>query len=143
MKYKFDNTITFEDYTALREAVGWRKISKRQFELGLKNAHYIAVVKNDNNRGIGIIKGLGDGGYYWLLSDLIVHPDYQGLGFGRKLVEGFLKHVDVSAEKGENLHITLASSKGKEPFYEKFGFKTRPFAEGIQGAGMSMNYEKI
>jgi len=141
MNYTVDDTIDYGDYRELRAAVGFREVSERQYELGLKNSRYISVIK-DNGKAVGIIKGLGDGGYYWFLTELIVHPDYQGQGLGRRLVEGFLKCVDESAQKGESLHITLASSKGKEAFYEKFGFKRRPFAEGIQGAGMSMNYEK-
>jgi len=141
MDYTVDNTIGYGDYRKLRAAVGFREVSRRQYELGLKNSRYISVIK-DGGKAVGIIKGLGDGGYYWFLTELIVHPDYQGRGLGRRLVEGFLKFVDDSAEIGESIHITLASSRGKEPFYEKFGFKTRPFPEGIQGAGMSMNYAK-
>lgn len=141
MDYTVDNTLAYDDYRDLRAAVGFREVSERQYKLGLKNSRYISVIK-DGGKAVGIIKGLGDGGYYWFLTELIVHPDYQGRGLGRRLVEGFLKCVDESAQKGESLHITLASSRGKEAFYEKFGFKTRPFSEGIQGAGMSMNYEK-
>ncbi|MCL2107743.1 MAG: GNAT family N-acetyltransferase [Oscillospiraceae bacterium] len=141
MNLTYEKTITYEDYKALRDAVKWKNVSERQFEAGLKNALYISIIK-DNDRAVGLIKGLGDGGYYWLLAELIVHPDYQGHGFGKALVEGFLKHVDGLAVAGESLHITTASAKGKESFYEKFGFKIRPFPEGIQGAGMTLLYEK-
>jgi len=141
MNYKFDNTITYMDYKALRAAVSWREVSERQFNLGLKNSRYISVIK-DNGNAIGLIKGLGDGGYYWILTELIVHPDYQGQGLGRILVEGFLEYVDNSAVKGENLYIALQSAKGKESFYERFGFKLRPCNEGISGAGMSLHYVK-
>ncbi|MCL1869245.1 MAG: GNAT family N-acetyltransferase [Promicromonosporaceae bacterium] len=140
MNYTINNTISYKDYCALREAVNWRKVSERQFESGLKHSHYIAVLK-ENDTAIGLIKAVGDMGYYWVLADLIVHPDYQGQGLGRKLVEGFLQFADDSLEKGENVFISLLSAKGKESFYEKFGFKTRPYGD-MYGAGMSIHYEK-
>ena len=140
MQYTIDNTISYKDYCALRTAVNWREVSERQYELGLKNSHYIAVLK-ENDKAIGLIKAVGDMGYYWILADLIVHPDYQGQGLGRKLIEGFLKFVDDSLEKGESVFISLLSAKGKEAFYEKFGFKTRPYGD-MYGAGMSIHYCK-
>ena len=141
MNLTYENNISYEDYKALRAAVGWRQVSERQYEIGLKSTHYLSVVK-DNDRAVGMIKGLGDGGYYWFLSDLVVHPDYQGHGIGKKLVEDFLKYVDNEMRSCENYVIHLASSKGKEAFYEKFGFSTRPFGN-MYGSGMSMFKEKL
>jgi len=140
MKYQLDNKISYEDYNALRTAVKWKEISKRQYEAGLKNTHYTAVIK-DKGTAVGLAKALGDMGYYFLLVDVIVHPDYQGQGLGRVLIENFLKFVDDSAVSGENVFISLLSAKGKEAFYEKFGFKTRPYGERY-GAGMSIHYTK-
>ncbi|MDR2531630.1 MAG: GNAT family N-acetyltransferase [Oscillospiraceae bacterium] len=141
MNCEFDNKITYTDYRNLRAAVGWRAVSERQFEAGLKNTHYILVIKVDN-KAVGLIKALGDMGYYWLMVDVIVHPDYQGQGLGRELVGKFLQFVDYSTMSGENIHIALLSAKGKESFYEKFGFKTRPYGDDLIGAGMSLFYTK-
>ena len=140
MKLTYENDISYEDYKLLRAAVGWREVSERQYKAALKYTPYLAVIK-DNGSAIGMLKGLGDNGYYWLLSDLIIHPDFQGLGLGRKLVEDFLIYVENQMQIGEKYVIHLASSKGKEAFYEKFGFKSRPF--DTFGAGMSLFKEKI
>lgn len=141
MNITFENNISYEDYKTLRELVGWRKVSERQFEIGMQNAKYLSVIKFDGT-AIGMLKGLGDGGYYWFLSDLIVHPDYQGRGLGKKLVEDYLSYVEEQMQSCENYVIHLASSKGKENFYEKFGFSTRPFGN-MYGAGMSIFKEKL
>ncbi|MCL2078056.1 MAG: GNAT family N-acetyltransferase [Oscillospiraceae bacterium] len=140
MDYTFDNTISYEDYKALRVSAGWQSVSERQFELGLKNLRYFAAAKH-NGKAVGMIKGLGDNGYYWIITDLIILPEYQSQGLGKKLVGDFLEYVDNSVVKGENVSVFLFSVKGKELFYEKFGFKTRPFGD-IYGAGMSIHYEK-
>ena len=139
MNLTYEKNITYEDYKQLRAAVNFREVSERQYKIGIKNTNYISVIKKDG-KAIGMIKGLGDGGYYWFLSDLIVHPDYQGQGLGKKLIEDFLLYVENQTEPGEKYAIHLASSKGKEKFYEKFGFKIRPFES--YGAGMSRFYEK-
>ncbi|MCL2638082.1 MAG: GNAT family N-acetyltransferase [Oscillospiraceae bacterium] len=139
MNYKFENQISYTDYKALRDSVGWREVSERQFNISVKHTHFMVAVKADE-KIIGMGKVIGDGGYYWNISDLIVLPEYQGKGLGREINERLLKFIDDSAMNGEYVAVHLASAKGKEPFYEKFGFKTRPFDN--YGAGMSLVYIK-
>ena len=64
----------------------------------------------------------------------IVDPDYQGQGIGRTLVEAVIKRIKDDSKPGYKVKLNLNSAKGKEPFYEKFGFKIRPNEEA--GAGM-------
>ncbi|MCL2696474.1 MAG: GNAT family N-acetyltransferase [Oscillospiraceae bacterium] len=139
MKYTYDNKISYADYKALRDSVGWREVSERQFDIGVKNTQYTVVAK-ENGKTIAMGKAIGDGGYYWNISDLVVLPEHQGKGLGREINERLLKLINDSAESGEYVVIHLASAKGKEPFYEKFGFKPRPFDN--YGAGMSLVYIK-
>ncbi|KAF2472814.1 uncharacterized protein BDR25DRAFT_283354 [Lindgomyces ingoldianus] len=80
----------------------------------------------------------------WYLSLLAVHPDWQGHGFGRELVEWGLQQ----AEK-ENVHASVMSSDGKENFYLKCGFEEivgnategegNPLA-GIRGGAILFRY---
>ena len=74
------------------------------------------------------------GGYVAFLSDVIVDPDYQGQGIGRTLVEAVIKRIKDDIKPGYKVKLNLNSAKGKEPFYEKFGFKIRPNEDA--GAGM-------
>jgi predicted N-acetyltransferase YhbS len=53
----------------------------------------------------------------WYLDFLAVHPDFQGRGFGRELVQW---GVDVAA--GEGVGASVISALGKERFYGRFGF---------------------
>ena len=69
-----------------------------------------------------------------MLSDVIVDSAYQGQGIGRKLVESCIIKLKKDMKPGYKVKITLNSAKGKEAFYEKFGFKVRPNEDA--GAGM-------
>jgi len=135
--YTIDNTIDYADYRAIRAAVGFREVSERQFELALKNSRYIAVAK-DGGKSVGLIKAAGDDGFYWVIADLAILPEYQGQGLGRRLLDGFLDYAKSQARIGENVFISLLAASGKESFYEKFGFKTRPYDS--YGAGMSLHF---
>ena len=77
---------------------------------------------------------LWDGGYIAFLSDVIVDAEFQGQGIGRKLVEACLNKLKSDMKPGYKVKITLNSARGKEPFYEKFGFSVRPNDDA--GAGM-------
>lgn len=136
---EFDNTLTFEEYKELREIVKWTAYSQRQYEAAVKNSLYLTVLREDG-RCIGMSRAIGDGGYSVLLADVIVHPDYQGRGLGRMMLEKFMKFVDSMTLPGETTMITLVASKGKEEFYEKFGFIKRP--DDTYGCGMTQWYKK-
>ena len=48
--------------------------------------------------------------------------------------EAVIKRIKDDMKPGYKVKLNLNSAKGKEPFYEKFGFKVRPNEEA--GAGM-------
>jgi predicted N-acetyltransferase YhbS len=60
------------------------------------------------------------------LADVIVKPDYQGKGIGKHLVSECIGYVDSQLKDGWKIKIVIVSAKGKENFYEQFGFVTRP-----------------
>ncbi|KAF2689936.1 acyl-CoA N-acyltransferase [Lentithecium fluviatile CBS 122367] len=59
----------------------------------------------------------GDRAESWYLEWLAVHPDHQGKGIGQKLAQWGL---DRAQEEG--VWASVASTRGKEPFYQKCGF---------------------
>jgi len=126
--YTIDNTISYGEYRAIWAVVGFREVSERQFELAFKNG----------GKPVGLIKAVGDDGFYWVIADLAILPEYQGQGLGRRLLEGFLYYAKSQSQIGENVFISLIAASGKESFYEKFGFKTRPYDS--YGTGMSLHF---
>lgn len=122
---QYGTFITPEEYMALRKMVGWVQFPLEQAQACIDKAYMILCVR-DGEKAIGVVRLLWDGGYIAFLSDVIVDPNYQGQGIGRKLVEASIQKLKEGMKPGYKVKLTLNSAKGKEPFYEKFGFRVRP-----------------
>lgn len=83
---QYTDHITAEEYLKLRELVGWCLFPAEEAQAGIDNA-YTVLCARDSERAVGVMRLLWDGGYIAMLSDVIVDPEYQGQGIGRKLVE--------------------------------------------------------
>ena len=134
----YTNTLAIEDYTMFRKIVGWQELSERQIEISLKNSTSL-IVAMDGTKPIGMARTITDGGYFVLLVDVIVLPEYQKTGIGRELMTRLMTGINENINENETVCVSLMAATGKEEFYEKFGFTKRPNAE--QGAGM-MQYIK-
>jgi predicted N-acetyltransferase YhbS len=77
---------------------------------------------------------VGDHSFIYFVVDVIVLPEYQNQGIGTKLMERIMSYLKGNVQ--EYSYITLMSAKGKEAFYEKFGFFKRPTGE--YGYGMML-----
>ena len=125
--------ITPQEYMELRRKVGWRKLPLEQAKNGIDNAYMVLCAKDDE-KAVGVMRLLWDGGYIAFLADVIVDPEYQGQGIGRKLVESCISRVKNDMKPGYQVKMNLMSVKGKESFYKKLGFEERP--NDILGSGM-------
>ena len=122
---RYTDNITPEEYMELRKKVGWMQFPLEEAKNCIENAYMVICVR-DEDRAIGVVRLLWDGGYVAFLSDVLVDPAYQGQGIGRKLVETVIQRIRSEMKPGYKVKLTLNSSKGKEPFYAKFGFRERP-----------------
>ncbi len=131
MEYK-ENILCYEDYCALRESVGWQLFSKKQTQKALANSLYTVTAVEDCQT-VGMGRLLGDGMYY-MIADIVVQPDYQKQGIGSKIINKLIEYVDRETPVGGRSSIQLIAEKGKEPFYEKLGFRLIPHE--FCGSGM-------
>lgn len=108
-------------------AVDWDELSElyRLAPLGEKSPQDLATVFSASKfkclvyaKGIlvGAGRALADGADCSYICDVAVHPQYQGLRLGRKIIE---KLVAFSAGHKK---IILYANPGKEGFYRKLGF---------------------
>lgn len=123
MFYK-ENSLQYEDYFNLRQCIGWDNLSQEQTIRALKNSLY-DIIAIDNERVIGMGRLIGDGLYY-IIVDVIVIPEYQGKRIGSELIKRILDYAYNQTPSGSRASIQLISESGKEPFYEKMGFKKIP-----------------
>lgn len=135
MDLQYTDEMTGEEYNELRTSVGWRPITEGQAKRGLEHTTFLAAVR-DNGKIVAMGRMLFDFGYTAYLGDVIVHPEYQGQGIGKQIVESLIGRTMDSAFEGEPVMFILVAAKDKESFYEKMGFQRRP--NDFSGAGMSM-----
>ena len=129
------NNLSVKDYCDLRTSVGWPFISDDQAQSGLDNSDFI-ISCVDEVKTVGCARIFWDKGYIAYLADVIVNPEYQGQGIGKKMVQECIKYIDNQLKESWRIKIVIVASKGKEAFYEKLGFKARP--NDNDGPGMDM-----
>ena len=132
MDITITNTISPEEYLGLRQAVGWSVFPREQAESGLQNSHVICF--RDKEKAIALGRVIWDHGYSILISDVIVAPEYQGKGLGRKLMEEIMAYIRSLLKPGYRIMISLMAAENKQGFYKKFGFIERP--SELFGPGM-------
>jgi N-acetylglutamate synthase-like GNAT family acetyltransferase len=82
-------------------------------------AHSNPVVSAwDGKNLIGFARATSDGIYRATLWDVVIHPHYQGIGLGRKLVATALAHPHLNRVERVYLMTTQEQS-----FYERIGFQ--------------------
>ena len=127
------NTLTAKEWAYLRASVSWSIHSEKDFLIAIKNSVLTISVYYDNKL-VGMARIMGDNKLSFFIQDVIVLPDFQNMGIGTLIVNSLLNYIYSHA--APHAVVNLMASKGKESFYEKFGFTKR---NGIQkGFGMEL-----
>ena len=99
-------------------AAFWAR-DRRLEDLAIALQHSNPVISAwDGDRLIGFARAISDGIYRATIWDVVIHPDYQGAGLGRKLVETVLSHPHVN--RVERVYLMTTD---RQSFYEKIGFE--------------------
>ena len=128
-----EKTPSVEEFNYLTNFVGWGTRENLIVEEALKNTLYSLCVYDDDKL-IGYGRIIGDKTIFLYLQDIMVIPEYQNKHIGTGIIENLLKQIKEYKKINPNIRTYLGASKGKEHFYEKFGFISRPNED--LGAGM-------
>lgn len=126
-------TPTPDEYNYLTNSVGWGIRDNKIVQEALNNTLYSLCVYDDNNL-IGYGRIIGDKTIFLYIQDIIVIPEYQNKHIGTGIMNNLLEQIKLYKKINPNIRTYLGASKGKESFYEKFGFVARP--NDKLGAGM-------
>ncbi len=113
---------TVEEYQKLREAVEWENVGPEATEIALNNSLF-SVCVIFKNEVIGCGRVIGDGGIYFYIQDIIVLPEFQGKGIGKRIMNAVMNYLKEHALP--YAFIGLMAAKGVSKFYEKYGFAER------------------
>jgi len=116
-------TPTTAEYNELREEVGWGSVSPAVAAAGLART-LCGVMARQGDRLVGMARLVGDGAIYLYVQDMIVHPEFQGRGVGRRLIQEL--HAWVAAHCTEEATVALMAAPGAQAFYERLGYEARP-----------------
>jgi ribosomal protein S18 acetylase RimI-like enzyme len=104
---------------------------RQDLQVAISNSNPV-VSAWDGDRLVGFSRGSSDGVYRATIWDVVVHPDYQGAGLGRKLVETIL--ADPMVAHVEKVYLMTTN---QQRFYEKIGFQIN------SSTTMVLNYQAI
>lgn len=129
----YEKIPTASEFNALSESVGWGSTDSKMVEEALQ-ASIVCVCVYDQEKIVGFGRLIGDRTMFLYIQDVMVLPDYQGQKLGTQIMERLLANVQELKKRNPEIRTYLGASKGKEKFYEKFGFLTREEAD--LGPGM-------
>ena len=106
----------------LLRSVGWdlRASEPASLETAIARTGEFATAW-DGERLIGTARSITDGGQNALIATVVVHPAYQGLGVGERLVH-------LLTDGRDTVRFSLTAASGLDTWYRKLGFIPDPHA---------------
>lgn len=136
MKYDIRHSFpTNSDFNKLFSSVGWGKRDDDKIDKHRAMSTFAVSIYADSVI-VGMARVVGDGSYYTVY-DVVVDSTFQGRGIGTLLMQEIVSWYKTIED--DDTYLYLGASLGKEDFYKRFGFKSRPF--GNIGAGMKYDVD--
>lgn len=118
-----------DEFVGLRDVAGLSENTLDAARRGLAGTCFSVCVR-DSNRLVGMGRVIGDGGCFYQVVDIAVHPDYQRRGIGLEIMTRLMEQLRENAPK--SAYVSLIADGGASKLYEKFGFEfTAPASVGM------------
>jgi GNAT superfamily N-acetyltransferase len=116
MKYIKNPKLKIEQLIELRESVGWD--SMEDYYKKVLGKTYFSLGCYVNERLVGFVDVLSDGITDAFIRDLMVNPEYQGKGIGKRLLS-----ITIEKLKEDGIYaINALFDEELKDFYKSFGF---------------------
>lgn len=112
---------TLDEYVGLRSRSGLSPVTEEQGAGALAHSWAFCHVR-DAATGEAVAMGrvLGDGGWYFHVTDMATLPEHQGRGLGRRVLTRLLARIEEAAPPGA--YVTLNADAPGRRLYESLGF---------------------
>lgn len=117
LSISLDDRIETDEVIALYRANDWSSADKpEQLLAALRNSHSLVTARVDG-RLVGLGNAISDGHLVVYYPHLLVHPEFQGQGVGRQM-------MDALQQRYAGLHMQMLTADGRAiSFYENLGFR--------------------
>lgn len=125
IKLQHDCLVLPNQIEELCHAVGWNSRPLDKLEKAIKQSFsYVCAwyIHDEKQKLIGFARAVSDSAFNAMLLDIVVHPDFQGQGIGKKVVNNLVEQLHQS----EVTDITLLAAPHMVDFYHKLGFVSQP-----------------
>jgi ribosomal protein S18 acetylase RimI-like enzyme len=122
-------TPSTEEYLHLRAVAGLSPFSEEAARKGLPGTVFAALVFYEG-AAVGMGRVIGDGGCFFQVVDIAVHPEHQERGLGKRIMQEIMDYLD--SELPASAYVSLIADVPANGLYEQFGFKeTAPRSLGM------------
>lgn len=110
-----------DEYRALRAVAGLSPKTHAQGVAAIAGTWFFCHVRERaTSTLVAMGRVIGDGGWYFHIADIATHPDHQGAGLGRTVLDTLTDHIRDTAPADP--YITLIADPPGRRLYEKAGF---------------------
>ena len=122
VEIRVGHDVQFDQLLELYESVGWimytNEQRRAQLQDAIRNSTYVVSAWQED-RLIGLARGLSDDVSIFYLQDILIRPDFQRQGIGRKLLGNCLERFEHVKTK-----VLLTDDEERQArFYESLGYK--------------------
>nr|ARW64054.1 hypothetical protein [Chondria sp. (in: red algae)] len=128
--FSLEKDINLYELEQLCDAVGWVRRPLKKVKVAIENSFLIISIfyyNQDKKHLIGFARATSDESFNATIWDVVIHPEFQGKGLGKELMNEIIKQLryyDIST-------ITLFADPEVVKFYRNIGFIVDP--DGIKG----------
>jgi len=114
------NSPSAMEYISLRMKTGMGTKDLSKAEIALKNSLFIVSLWDKDNL-IGLGRIVGDQGITYVVSDIMVAPDYQRKGIGKKIMKEIDSYLEQNTD--QEAYVCLIANMPADKLYSQFGFE--------------------
>ena len=119
-----ENNKNVEEFNFLYNSVGWGAYNEDITKKALDNTFYsVSVYENDTIVGFGRL--IGDTICFMYIQDVMIKPEFQNKKIGTMIMNRLLEKINELKKENPDIRVYLGATKGREGFYERFGFVKR------------------
>lgn len=110
-----------DEYLTLRADAGLSPKTDAQGAAAIAGTWFFCHVRERaTSKVVAMGRVIGDGGWYFHIADIATHPDHQGAGLGRTVLDTLVERIHAIAPADP--YITLIADPPGRRLYEKAGF---------------------